>query len=519
MIGSLRVTAEMLTPLIFYFTVTEKNGTINIKEIRMSDMKRREFMKNSATAAAGISALSMCDVLDNPNVFGFPTSGGMGVEEANYRLDMGKENNVIPEVRPEIRNNPHAVFIFETHVDARKDKDGFFTEAVPQLHESGRNIARHLFVKGTQRGGSTFIKPNFTGVPEHYFNRTNGVYSSPDFIAGVVEHLRDVGNPNVACGDGPINAINHRQGGVYDAFDPMEIMMIEAGYERFEHYNKKMLNWARPRNSLVWKQVPYYRPILDKDNFFINIATMKCHLTALTTLTVKNLQGCVPKGYGQFCWPGIQLEFQANNAGIDYGHFHQDHIQMLEESFLKHHARGFKRWLDNKAQYGDYNKYMKLGGWDKFRKIKKEREARREFLNEVGSLFRQESWIQRGLDNAQNIKPDINIIEGIIAMDGNEHNWWEIGDDYLVNTVIAGCSPYEVDAVGNYVMGHDPSEIWYTRISKEKGLGECDINKIDIYKVRDNGDIVPVRNLSEIKRSRIGLNWAKSDNPNERLFW
>ena len=104
-------------------------------------------------------------------------------------------------------------------------------------------------------------------------------------------------------------------------------------------------------------------------------------------------------------------------------------------------------------------------------------------------------------------------------MDGNEHNWWEIGDDYLVNTVIAGCSPYEVDAVGSYVMGHDPSEIWYTRIAKEKGLGECDINKIDIYKVRDNGDIVPVKHPSEIKRARIGLNWARSDNPDERLFW
>ncbi|MFC1541301.1 DUF362 domain-containing protein [Candidatus Latescibacterota bacterium] len=467
----------------------------------------------------GLSALSMCDVLDNREVFGFPTSSGMGVEEAMYNLDRGKENNTIPEVRPELKNNPHAVFIFDTHVDAKKDENGFFTEAVPQLHEAGKNIASHLFVKGTKRGGSTFIKPNFTGVPEHYFNRTNGVYSSPDFIAGVVEHLRDVGNQNLACGDGPIGAQNHRLGGVYEAFDPYEIMMIEAGYERFEHYNKKMLNWVKTDNSLIWKRVPYYRPILDEDNFLINIATMKCHLTALTTLTVKNLQGCVPRGYGQFCWPSIQFEQQVETAGINFGHFQKDFMQLIEQSFLKHRAAGFKRWEYNTSQYGDHNKYEQLGGWDKYRKIKKDRTARREFQNEVGNLMRQEMWIQRGIDNAENIKPDINIIEGIIAMDGNEHNWWEIGDDYLVNTVIAGCSPYEVDAVGNYVMGHDPSEIWYNRVAKEKNLGECDINKIEIYKIRDNGEIVPVRNLSEIKRNRIGLNWAQSENPNERLFW
>ncbi len=90
-------------------------------------------------------------------------------------------------------------------------------------------------------------------------------------------------------------------------------------------------------------------------------------------------------------------------------------------------------------------------------------------------------------------------------MDGNEHGWWEIGDDFLVNIVVAGLSPYEVDAVGNYIMGHDPKEIWYTRVAKEKSYGECDPNKIKIYWIRDNGDIEPVKNLAEIKRYPIGL--------------
>ena len=482
-------------------------------------MKRREFIKKTTAGALGLSALSMSEVLDNQDVFGLPTSGGMGVEEALYYLERVKEKNITPEVRPEIKNNPQAVFLFETHVDEKKAERGHFTEAVPQLQAEGKRFARQLFVKGSKRGGSTFIKPNFTGVPEHYFNRTNGVYTAPDFIVGVVEHLRDIGNPNIVCGDGPINAQNHRLAGVYEAFDPHEILMIEAGYERFEHYSKKELNWARTKNSLVWKRIPYYRPILDEDNFFVNIATLKCHLTALTTLTVKNLQGCVPRWYGQLCWPGIQIEQEAERAGINGSDFHKDLFQRVEASFLKHRAAGFKRWEENTSQFGNYRRFEELGGWGAYRKVEKDREARREFLKEVGSLLRQEMWIQRGLDNAAIVKPDINIIEGIIGMDGNEHNWWEIGEDHLVNIVIVGCSPYEVDAVGNYVMGHDPTEIWYTRVAKEKNLGECDINKIEINWIHDSGDIVPVKNISEIKRYPLGLNWARSKDPDERLFW
>ncbi len=483
-------------------------------------MIRRDFITRSSAAAAGLAASAMYEFFADNMAQAFSTSRGMGIEEANSYIERGKEKNIMPEVRPERRNNPRAVFLIETHVDARKDKTGHYTEAVDQLRDEGQRIARLLLVNGTKKGGSTFIKPNFTGVPEHKFNRTNGVYSSPDFIVGVVEHLREIGNSNVACGDNPINAVNHRQGGVYDAFDPYNVLMIEAGYERFEHYKKNELNWSKPVDSPVWNRIPYYKPILDEDNFLINIATMKCHLTALTTLTAKNLQGCVVKGYGQFCWPGIQLELQSDTAGIDFRRgFRKDAIQNLEEWYLKHRAAGFKRWETNKSQYGDYDKYVELGGYEAYRKIKKDITARRDFLKQTGGVFRQEAWIHRALDNAETLKPKLNIIEGIIAMDGNEHGWGNIGEDRLVNIVVAGCSPYEVDAVGNYIMGHDPREIWYTRVAKEKGYGECDPNRIEIFLIRENGDIEPVNNLAGIKRHPIGLNWAKSKDPNERLFW
>jgi len=58
----------------------------------------------------------------------------------------------------------------------------------------------------------------------------------------------------------------------------------------------------------------------------------------------------------------------------------------------------------------------------------------------------------------------------------------------------------------------------YLRIGKERGFGENDIKKIAIYWIRDN-EIVPLKNLSEIRRVSLGVNlhtWAET---NERLFW
>ncbi len=484
-------------------------------------MKRREFISKVTVAAGSLASLSYYEMLDAQDSYAFPTSGGgMGVEEALYYIEPLKENNVMPEIRPEIRNNPRTVFLIETHVDARKDDtSGHFTEAVPQLRAEGKRIAQQLFVKGSIKGGSTFIKPNFVDVQPWGYNRTNCVYTSPDFVVGVVEHLREIGNPNVVCGDTPASAVQHRNGGVYDAFDPYNVRMIEAAYRRFEHFSENEINWSNPVKSPVWNRIPYYRPILDKDNFLVNIAKLKPHQTALTTLTVKNLQGCVPRGFGQFCQPGLQLESQAETAGIDFSRgFQKDAIRNVEELFVKHRAAGFKRWETSKRMFGDYDKYVELGGYEAFNKVKNDFSARQDFIKQVGNLFRQEAWIHRGLDNAFVLKPQINIIEGILAQDGDEHNLDRIGTDQLVNIVVAGCSPYEVDAVGNYVMGHDPSEIWYTRVAKEKGFGECDINKINICWISD-GEIVPLKNLAEIKRHPLGLNWARLTDPNERLFW
>ena len=485
-------------------------------------MRRRDFINRTVIGAGGLAAAGLYDMVLPFKTNALGTSGGLGIEEGLYFLERGKEKNIIPEVRQEIRDNPRAVFLIETHVDAKKDKsgyDGYYKESVPQLQAEGKRVASKLFVKGTTKGGSTFIKPNFTYVPEHRNHRTNGVYTSPDFIVGVVMHLREIENTNVICGEGPTDARNHRHGGVYDGLDSGNVNLIEMGYEKFSHYKKNELNWKKAPDSLIWKQIPSCRPVGDTDNFLINIATLKVHETSITTLTTKNLQGCVPIGYGQFCTSWIELEAEANRNGIDFKqHFRKDFYQRIEEQFLKHRKEGFKRWEDSVIDNGSYKRYEELGGWNTFRKLKLNSQEYKEFVREIGPLMRQEMWIQRGLDNASVLKPQLNIIEGIIGLDGTALNNHKIGEDHLCNIVIAGLSTIEVDSVGSYIMGHDPCEIWYTRIAKERGLGECDINKIDMYWIRDR-EIIPVKNIAEIKRHPLGLNWALQDDPDQRLFW
>ena len=440
-------------------------------------------------------------------------SGGMGIEEALYRLELGKEKNYIPDIRKEISDNPRAVFLIKTNVSASRDKRGFFTEAGDELEEIGKNVINDIFVKGSCRGGSTLIKPNFTTVPDNVLSPVVGINTAVNFIAGFAEGLREIGNTNVILSDRGTNVRNHRKTGIYTVLDKHDLNLIEANYLKFSHYGKKELNWHKVPDPAVWKNIPIYRPIGDKDNIFINMAKLKCHNLGLTTLTIKNLQGAVPTGYGQYCnsWAGLPA-LAKHTYRINFKRdFMKDYQQRVEASFLKHRSAGFKYW----DYEGYYPQYEARGGWDVLRKIKDDPERVKEFMKGIESLMWDEQWCQRAIDSAMAIKPSINIIEGVIGRDGSGFN---TGKDELCNILLVGMSMLEIDSIGSYIMGHNPEELYYTRIAKERGLGENDPNKIKIYWIR-NRDIIPVRSLSEIERYRLGVNLHTWTETGKRLFW
>jgi len=488
-------------------------------------MKRRDFITRTAVGGTALSTMKMWELFTavsgeaasvTPGTGGsvLPRGGGLDIEEAVEMIELGKPSNVMPEIRPEILDNPRAVFLIETHVSGRKNEQGFFEEAQPQLEETGKQIARLLFRKGTNKGGSTLIKPNATFIPDEVWNPTVGVITSPDFISGFVESLWEMSNTNVVVSERGGGIRSHRGTGIYTVFDKKNIPFIQASYANFKYYRKNELNWhkVRAKDPVVWKNIPTYRPIGDKDNIYINMPTLKCHNLGLTTLATKNIQGAVPHGYGQFCTDWDLIPITADAANIDFrGDFVRDYQQRIEAGFLRHRAAGFKHWDYEQS----YPKYEAKGGWETFRKIRKDGKAVREFMDGIKNLMWDEMWCQRALDAATAITPEINIVEGII---GREGSGFALGEDSLCNIIIAGRSVIEVDAVGSYIMGHDPHELFYTRIAKERGMGEIDPAKIDIYRITEKG-IEPVRNLSEIKRYRLGVNMHSWNETGERLIW
>ncbi len=478
-------------------------------------MRRREFLSSAVVGAAYAGAAGVFGGFAMPtmaNAVG--TGGGIDVEEGLGILERGAGKNTIPLIRPEIAGNPRAVFIIDTHVDASRDTRGFFTEARPQLESEGKRAATLIFTKGNVRGGSTLISPNFTTVPDSVLSPVCGIITAPDFIAGFIECLREMGNTNVITSARGTDVVNHRKTGIYDVFDVHGIKLIEAQYERYADYSKKELNWHRvPGEAAVWKNIPTFRPIGDKDNLFINMPKLKCHNLGLTTLSIKNLQGVVPKGYGHFCdrWEMVEiLAKQSYGTNFDRD-FNKHYRENVESAFLRHRAAGFKHWDIE----GCYPVYEQKGGWNTFRKIVNNSENVKEFMSEIpGPLMWDEMWCQRAMDSASAIIPAINIIEGIIGRDGSG---FDTGRDELCNVLVVGCSKAEVDAIGSYIMGHDPRELPYTRIARERGLGECDPEKITVYRLSEDG-VRPIK-TSELKRFRLGVNmhtWAETG---ERLFW
>ena len=406
-------------------------------------MKRREFIKKTAVGTAALATTEMWEHFRPNTAKAHIRGGGIDIEDALEMIELGKPKNFMPEIRPEIINNPRSVFLIETHVSARRDSRGFFEEARPQMEEIGKQIANAVFIKGSKKGGSTLIKPNMTAIPEKVWSPITGVITSPDFIVGFIEGLKEIGNTNVVVSERGGSIEDHRGTGVYSVFDRKNVPLIEASYANFKYYRKKELNWHKVSGPVVWKNIPTYRPIGDRDNFYINMPKLKCHNLGLTTLAIKNLQGTVPFGYGQYCWRWESVPFLAKKGDkINFRRdFVRDYQQRVERAFLKHRAMGFKHWDIERS----YPKYEAKGGWDAFKKISKDSKAVNEFMKDIPSLMWDEQWCQRAIDSATAIKPSINIVEGVIGRDGSG---FDTGTDQICNYVIIGLSILEVDAVG-----------------------------------------------------------------------
>jgi len=76
------------------------------------------------------------------------------------------------------------------------------------------------------------------------------------------------------------------------------------------------------------------------------------------------------------------------------------------------------------------------------------------------------------------VRPKLTIVDGLVGMEGLGPAVF--GKPIKPGLLIAGTDPVSVDAVTATIMGRDPKEIEHIRIAWELGLGEIELDKIEI---------------------------------------
>ena len=447
---------------------------------------RREFIRKNG---AFITAL--------PVFYGNTFVSSYAVAQSKERFDPGqklvrdgikyareqKKNNIPPVLREEILDNPDAVFIIRTTVQSRKDEEGRFPPDYAQFRHSGYSTARKMFQKGGERGGTTYIKPNFVGgfnADERSVN--NGVSTHPSFVAGFCDALKELGNTSIVVGaNGAALHENFVESGVCEILDHSGVCFTEGKYKSYSDYKKSELTWVKYPEGVVMRKIPYFKLVQERDTTFINMAKDRIHNLGITTLTIKNLQGIMPVGYMHICggWPSKL------NRGTEKSVFNPGYRHEVERLYRKHAEEGYKHW----DIYGLVKEYDHAGGWEAYQRGDYEPQS---------ALFWFEQWAQRILDIASNVHPHVNLVEGIVGVDG-------AGNLHLNNFITVSRSMVACDSVASWLMGHDPRELYYVRIANERGLGENDIEKIPLYEITDR-EIVRIGDYRTLPRARMGCN-------------
>jgi uncharacterized protein (DUF362 family) len=92
--------------------------------------------------------------------------------------------------------------------------------------------------------------------------------------------------------------------------------------------------------------------------------------------------------------------------------------------------------------------------------------------------FSRESLLNYNLFHlAQEIYPDLGVIDGFEAMEGNGPVG---GTPVDMRVAMASLDPLAMDTLATKLMGFDPTQIMYLKSMAEAGMGQGDLSKIDV---------------------------------------
>ena len=450
---------------------------------------RREFIRNGTAFFSALPVFAhnaTAAARDVERAMDHRDPGMKLVRDGLSHAEKNKKNNIPPVLREEILDNPNAVFILRTNVSSRKDEDGKFPPDNDLFEREGYRTGSLLFQKGSSRGGTTYIKPNFVGgFDADPRSVNNGVSTHPWFVAGFCDALKERGNTNIVVGaNGAAKHSNFVESGICELLDGRGVCFTEGKYDSWDDYIKKEITWVDYPDGIVMRRIPFFRLTKEKDTTFISMAKDRIHQLGFTTLTIKNLQGIMPVGYMHICggWPSTLNRGSAKNV------FNPDYRQAIERGYIRHARMNYKYWDEG----GYVRDYYRAGGWEAFKEGS---------FNPNYRVFWGEQWGQRMMDINNSITPYVNIVEGIVGVDGANKL-------HLNNFVTISCNRVSCDSLAAWLMGHDPREMPYLRIAAERGLGDNDIDAMNIYEISERG-ITRVGDYRTLPRAEMGV-WVYS---------
>ena len=361
-------------------------------------------------------------------------------------------------LHPFIEANPKAVFIRRTHVPHKMDEEA--------KRREGLTLAREIFVPMERPGipvtHRVVLKPNFMSVrtKDRPDVENWGTGTDPQFYEGMILGLKEVGLKKFYFVEADAYSWwNYR--GLVDINQRLGVEMNEPD-RRPRHFRESWeMNWSTVPEAVIYKRIPHFAPLTEPDTWLLNIAKFKAHGMCMS-LTVKNEQGLTVLPFTEFC-AGWRLV-----TGVP--DFMKPEINPNAEAVVK---KSFERHL--KMHYGRYASQAEL------------------------SPMVQEIWAHKTCDNQSTLQTGLAVIEGIYGRDGDGFG---TGQDYLTNLVMFSKNKFRLDVIGMYLGGHEPGNVHWFRIAKERGLTDT-FNpwEIPVYEWV-NGAALP-RKLTDFARTPI----------------
>ena len=288
------------------------------------------------------------------------------------------------------------------------------------------------------QGRKVLIKPNVVlACPPD-----SGIVTHPAFVGGILDYLEETG---VRCAD---IAIAEASG--IESKGIMKKVFRETGYERLardrgiELIDLNLDPGVRVPvpEGCIFSQIGVARCVAAEGRYVINAPKLKTHNLAVTSLCIKNLQGTV-----------VPVK--------------ERHLCAVTPEDLA---------PDRRPRVS----VPVVGGHPS---TKPESEQRRYFQKgSSGLTVWEETWSDKICDLNTVVRPDLHIVEGIVGRDGTG---FTRGDNHPTGLIVAGGNPVAVDTVASTLVGFDPRDIGYLVRAGERGLGPNELDRIEIYELRD----------------------------------